>query len=82
MDRNEILNLWRQRPFVPFRITTVVGESIDVMHPNLMHVAGDTIKIGTPDPHHPPPAADELLWLDFEHIAQAEPLDSIAPRFK
>jgi hypothetical protein len=80
MLRDEVLTLWRQRPFVPFRITTVVGETIDVAHPGLMLVAGDTITIGTPDPHHPPPAADELLWLDFEHIAQAEPLDSISPR--
>jgi hypothetical protein len=80
MSRDELLLLWRQRPFKPFRIITVVGETIEVMHPGLMLVAGDTITIGTPDPHHPPPAADELLWLDFEHIAQAEPLDSVSPR--
>jgi hypothetical protein len=80
MSRDEVLGLWRQRPFVPFRITTVVGESIDVVHPNLMLVAGDTITIGTPDPHYPPPAADELQWLDFEHIAQVKLLDSMTPR--
>lgn len=80
MQRDEVLKLWRQRPFAPFRITTVIGETIDVMHPNLMLVGGNTITIGTPDPHHPPPAADELLWLDFAHIAHAEPLDSVSPR--
>ena len=80
MSRDDVLKLWRQRPFRPFRIITVVGEMIDVVHPSLMLVAGDTITIGTPDPHYSPPAADELLWLDFEHIAQAEPLDSVSPR--
>jgi hypothetical protein len=80
VGREEILNLWRQRPFVPFRITTVMGETIDVLHPNLMLVAGDTITIGTPDPNHPPPAADELLWMDFSDVAQAVPLDSTAPQ--
>jgi len=78
MPRDEVLKLWRQRPFQPFRITTVVGETIDVWHPNLMLVAGNTITIGTPDPNHPPPAADELVWLDLQHIARAEPLDSPA----
>jgi hypothetical protein len=80
MPEDQVIKLWRQRPFVPFRITTVGGETIDVLHPNLMLVGGDTITIGTPDPHHPPPAAGELLWLDFEHIARADPLDAATLR--
>jgi hypothetical protein len=80
MPDNEVLKLWRQRPFVPFRIITVAGETNDVLHPNLMLVGGDTITIGTPDPHHPPPAAGDLLWLDFSDIARAEPLDVATSR--
>lgn len=78
MKRDEILKLWRQRPFVPFRSTTVVGETIDVMHPGLMLVAGDMITIGTPDPEEPPPAALDGLWLSFGDIKRAEPLQTAA----
>lgn len=80
MKRDEVLKLWRQRPFVPFRITTVVGETIDVMHPGLMIVAGNMITIGTPDPQRPAPAADRLLWLAFNDIASAEPLNLVPQR--
>ena len=41
MTTEEVLQLWRARPFRPFRIVTVIGETIDVPHPNLMLVAGD-----------------------------------------
>lgn len=78
MQRDDVLKFWRQRPFVPFRITTVVGETIDVMHPGLMIVAGNMITIGTPDPDRPPPSADRLIWLGFEDIARAEPLNLVS----
>ena len=80
MSRDAVLKLWRQRPFVPFRITTVVGEAIDVMHPALMLVAGNMITVGTPDPEEPPPAALDGVWLAFDDIARAEPLETAAHR--
>ena len=80
MSRDIVLKLWRQRPFVPFRITTVVGETIDVMHPALMLVAANMITVGTPDPDDPPPAALDGVWLAFDDIARVEPLKAAAQR--
>jgi hypothetical protein len=78
MSKSEVLQLWRARPFRPFRIITVVGEAIDVWHPNLMLVAGSMITIGQPDPDAPPPCASDGTWLDFDDIARVEPLETVA----
>lgn len=80
MQRDDVLKLWRQRPFRPFRIVTVVDESIDVWHPNLMLVAGNMLTIGQPDPDGPPPLASDGVWLEFEDIARVEPLEAAASR--
>ncbi len=68
MIKDEILRLWRQRPFQPFRIITVVGEAIDVSSPRLMLVAGNMLTIGQPYPGEPPPAASDATWLEFRNI--------------
>lgn len=75
MIKDDVLRLWRQRPFKPFRIITVVGETIDVWNPRLMFIAGNTLTIGQPHPHEPPPAASNGTWLDFEDVARVEPLN-------
>jgi hypothetical protein len=78
MAREEVLKLWRARPFKPFRIITVVDEAIDVRHPNLMLVAGEMITIGQPHPIEPPPSASDLVWLEFDDIGRVEPLAPVA----
>lgn len=80
MTKDRVLAEWRKRPFAPFRIITVVGEKIDVMHPNLMLVAGEIISVGSPDPKRPPPAASDGVWLEFGDIAEVEPLTSATQR--
>jgi hypothetical protein len=72
MTKDDVLRLWRQRPFKPFRIITVVGEAIDVWNHRLMIVAGNTLAIGQPHPNEPPPSASTGTWLDFDHIARVE----------
>jgi hypothetical protein len=80
VTRDQILKLWRQRPFVPFRIITVADEPIDVWHHNLMLVAGNMLTIGQPDPAGPPPLASDGVWLEFDDIARVEPLEASAAR--
>jgi hypothetical protein len=80
MAKDDVLKLWRQRPFQPFRIVTVVDESIDVVHPSLMLVAGNMITIGRPHPNEPPPSASDGVWLEFSDIARIERLETAAPR--
>jgi hypothetical protein len=78
MTSEQVLKHWRKRPFKPFRIITVVGEAIDVWHPNLMLVAGEMITIGRPHPTEPPPSALDGTWLAFEDIARVEPIEAVA----
>jgi hypothetical protein len=80
MSRDEVLKLWRQRPFAPFRIVTITNETIDVVHPNLMLVAGNMITVGRPHPTEPPPSASDGTWLEFDDIARVEPLESAVTR--
>ena len=81
MAKDEVLRLWWQRPFKPFRIVTVMDEPIDVWHPRLMIVGGDMISIGQPDPSAPPPCASNGTWLAFDDIARLEPIESPTPRW-
>jgi hypothetical protein len=77
MSREEVLKLWRQRPFVPFRIVTVVGERINVWHPNLLLPGGNMITVGQPDPSGPPPLARDGTWLGYEDIARLEIIEPL-----
>jgi hypothetical protein len=77
MTREELVDLWRKRPFEPFRIFTLAGERVDVCHPNLMLVAGDLITVGEPHPTQPPPSAGELTLLEVGEITRIEPLTAV-----
>ena len=72
MIKDDVLRLWRQRPFQPFRIITVVGEAIDVWHPRLMLVAGNILTIGQPHADELPPVARNATWLQFDDIVSIE----------
>src|SRR5690349_7487324 len=78
MSRDEVLKYWRQRPFQPFRMITVVGESINVWHPNLFLAGGSMITVGQPDPAGPPPMASEGTWLGYEDIARVEVIEEVS----
>jgi hypothetical protein len=79
MIKDDVLRLWQQRPFQPFRIITVVGEAIDVWNHRLMIVSGNTIAIGQPHPNKPPPAAIKGTWLGFDDVARVELLNIRQP---
>ena len=72
MSYDELKRLKWQRPFQPFRITTLDNEVYDVMAAGLILVGVNDITIGLPHPERPPPAASEILSLGIENIARAE----------
>lgn len=74
MSNEELNRLKWQRPFQPFRITTIENEVFDVMAPGFILVGKNDITIGLPHPERPPPAASELVWLGIDAIFTAEPL--------
>ncbi|HEY2414673.1 MAG TPA: hypothetical protein VGI40_20680 [Pirellulaceae bacterium] len=77
MEENEVLRLWKQRPFKPFRIFTTADEVVDVMHPRLMIAGGGLITIGKPHPTEPPPSASDLILLEATDISRIEPLEAV-----
>ena len=77
MEREEVLKLWKQRPFQPFRMITVVGEAINVWHPNLLLAGGTMMTVGQPDPEGPPPLASDATWLGYDDVERIELIESL-----
>ncbi|HZT81051.1 MAG TPA: hypothetical protein VFA26_12540 [Gemmataceae bacterium] len=78
MDRAELQQLLRQRPFQPFRVVVSDGGAYEVRNPRMNLLAESFIKIGIPDASLPEPICDhtEFVWL--KDIVRIEPL-SAAP---
>jgi hypothetical protein len=74
MKRDEFIRLLQKDPFQPFRITTTDDEVIDIKQRQMVLVAGDDITVGVPDPVYPAPVASRLVWLGFDNILRAEPI--------
>lgn len=68
----EMNHLKWQRPFQPFRVTTVENEVFEVHTPKLFLVGSNEVNIGLPHPTEPPPAAGDIIWLGFGSIASVE----------
>jgi hypothetical protein len=84
MPRDEVLKLWRQRPFQPFRIKTTARDTFDVKHPESAIIGRRVVAVLLPPPPsfgEWPPTFDlgeaELAWVDVLHIVQIEPLRAI-----
>jgi len=69
---DEMNNLKWQRPFQPFRVTTIENKVIEVHSPRLVLVGSDEVHIGLPHPTDPPPSASQVVPLSFESIASVE----------
>jgi hypothetical protein len=53
VDKEEIVKVWKQRPFQPFRIYMRNGDVHVVRHPELFMVFPTYVRIGIPIPNHP-----------------------------
>ncbi len=76
MRREDILQLTRTQPFVPFRIFTTLGESFDIKHPDMILATPGTVHVITPHPQKP---SDEDGWvriLSLYHLHHIEFLPS------
>jgi hypothetical protein len=65
----------RRRPFQPFRIVASSGESVDVLHPELILVGQTRVVVGRPSPRRPGVFVD-LVEMARMHIAAMEDLPS------
>ena len=76
---SELSQLKSQRPFKPFRVTTIDNETYEVRDPRLFLVGDQEVTIGLPHATKPPPVAEDMVWLWMESIEQ---IDMISPQAK
>jgi hypothetical protein len=72
MSSRELNKLKWQRPFKPFRITTVNNEVFDITQPGLILVGKHDINIGIPHRFKPLPAVRDVIWLGVEDVVSVE----------
>ena len=77
MRQEDLLEVLRQRPFVPFRIHVTDGIVYEVRHPELVLVGRSRAVVFFPDPRRPPPAFDRFDMVSLLHITRLEPMDSL-----
>jgi len=74
MTRDEIQQLLRQKPFIPFRVYVSDGRLYDVRHPRMNMLQQTYIKIGIPAPDLTPPICDHTEYVALKDITRIEML--------
>ena len=66
--RDQILQLLRQRPFVPFRLRLSNGIVHEIRHPDLMMVSPSYLVVGVPASDATVPAITESVIVSLLHV--------------
>jgi hypothetical protein len=74
---DEIQSRLRGRPFVPLRIMTSAGQSVDVHHPDLVLVGRRDLIVGSASTENPS-QYDQIIRIAILHIAALQDLPSAA----
>ena len=74
----DILARLRQQPFVPLRIVSSSGQTIDVTHPDLVLVGRRFLEIGTPSNENPA-TFDNVLRFSIMHVTALQDLPAPVP---
>lgn len=74
MNPNELRNLLRGQPFVPFRIHVTDGRTFDVVHPDMLRVTARLLVVGILDPAHPADLPIRTEMIAPLHVVSQEPL--------
>jgi hypothetical protein len=76
---DDILKFLRVQPFRPFRITTTLGESYDIPHPDMALVSQNLIAVGLPPKgKEDAEIAEFIINLALMHIVKIEPLPVVS----
>ena len=83
MDREQVLQLLRRRPFQPFRVHLRDGQSYDIRFAHLAMAGMKHLHIGHPVPDQPDPFYDGLTIVKLADVVRLEPLtDTQVPAVK
>ena len=75
MNPKILLDLLRQQPFQPFRVTVSTGQTYLVGHPDQAYLDRATLYLGVPGPKGVDEPWQDTIWLALIHIVSAEPVD-------
>ena len=75
MSFDDLLQIIRRRPFVPFQLVTTDGTKYPVQHPEMLMPGRRTVTIGVPD-DPAVPAYDRQVIVAMLHVQRLEPLES------
>ncbi len=76
MSPQDLLELLRRRPFIPFRLVATDGRTYDVRHPDQALVLRTRVVL--PLPGNPDQVAERSEHLSLVHIVRAEELTADA----
>ena len=80
MRRDDILQLTRAVPFVPFRVHITSGESYEIKHPDMIVTSLGSICVSVPDPAHPTnDGGGSLRMHSLYHVQTIEVLPPAPP---
>lgn len=77
MTANDVRTLVRQRPFIPFRVVTTLGDVYDVHHPDMVLIGLSSVTIGVPSDEDPE-AYGQMHIVSYRHVVRLEPSPSPA----
>jgi hypothetical protein len=77
--REQLLQLLRQRPFVPVRLHLSNGIVHEIRHPELAMVSPSYIVVGVPAGDAGGPAIIESVIVSLLHLVQAEQMTNASP---
>jgi hypothetical protein len=72
MTHDEMKQLLRQQPFVPFLVFVSDGREYDVRYPRMNLLQQTYIKIGAPAPDLTPPICDHTEYVALKDIIRIE----------
>lgn len=72
---DDMLKFLRVQPFRPFRITTTIGETYDIPHPDMAVLSQNIMAVGLPPKgKEDAEIAEFIVNLALMHIVKIEPL--------
>ncbi len=76
MDREDVAEYLRARPFRPFRLRLSNGTTYEIRHPEMVIPTLSSVHVGIPAAQAPPPSVDAVVVVSLLHIVQLEHLAS------
>lgn len=77
MSADDLLEMVRRRPFVPFVLVTTDGTTYEVRHPEMLMPGRRTVTLGLPD-NPAVPVYDRQVIVSLLHVQRLEPLSTAA----